>query len=110
MGGYGALIFGLKYPHYFPSASSMSVVLTFLAHPDKRQISTIFGRQEDSIDTWMKNDLASFLPLNEVTSAMQFDIRVDDFALQDNRNFAAILQKHRIPFEYAEYPGRHSWY
>jgi S-formylglutathione hydrolase FrmB len=109
MGGYGAIKFGLKYPSLFASASSMSGILTIMNHASQWKMIEVFGDTIKSIETWKKNDLPQLLLSVKDTIAIKFDTGISDFALADNRQFLSELQKHGFAYEYAEYPGNHSW-
>lgn len=114
MGGYGAIKFGLKYPHLFSSASSLSGVLAIARHPVSWSMPSIFGDLRDSAVRWQENDL---LPLvvdyargAHDSVALKFDTGIGDFVLSDNRLFLQRLQELGIAFEYAEFPGGHDWH
>ena len=109
MGGYGAIKFGLKYPSLFASASSMSGILTIMNHASQWKILEVFGDTIKSIEAWKKNDLSQLLLSVKDTIAIKFDTGISDFALADNRQFLSELQKRGFAYEYAEYPGNHSW-
>jgi S-formylglutathione hydrolase FrmB len=109
MGGYGAIKFGLKYPEMFASASSMSGILTIKNHSSQWKMADVFGDIATSPESWDKNDLSQLLLSVKDTIAIKFDTGISDFALGDNRQFMSELQKKGFAFEYAEYPGNHSW-
>ena len=109
MGGYGAIKFGLKHPSLFASASSMSGILTIMNHASQWKMIEVFGDTIKSMETWKKNDLSQLLLSVKDTIAIKFDTGISDFALADNRQFLSELQKRGFAYEYAEYPGNHSW-
>lgn len=109
MGGYGALKFGLKYPELFESASSMSGILTIKNHSSQWKMADVFGDIATAPQNWDRNDLSQLLLSVKDTIAIKFDTGISDFAVADNRQFMAELQKRGFAFEYAEYPGNHSW-
>ncbi len=110
MGGFGAIKFGLKYPHLFSSASSLSGVLAVMRHPDKWSMAKVFGTQADYASNWKREDLIELAQSSkDTTLALKFDTGVDDITLEDNRVFLAILQKLHRTFEYGEFRGGHTW-
>ncbi|HKX83369.1 MAG TPA: hypothetical protein VJL58_04030, partial [Pyrinomonadaceae bacterium] len=38
-----------------------------------------------------------------------FDCGTEDFLFQTNRDFAALLNEKKVPHEYRELPGAHTW-
>jgi putative tributyrin esterase len=120
MGGYGALKFGLKYPDKFVFAASMSGALgapSWLPEIPlpafiKPSISRVFGPGDSAVRA--SNDiyrLAREMPAGRVASLPYFylDCGTEDFLLSNSRDFAALLVEHKIPHEYRQLPGTHSW-
>jgi len=120
MGGYGAIKFGLKSPATFVFAASMSGAfgvtrLTDKEIPDSwRPSLKNFG--EDGSQTRTANDL--FEILQKLTPArvaslpyFYFDCGTEDAALifTPNREIAALMFDKKIPHEFRELPGDHSW-
>ena len=109
MGGYGAIMFGLKYPSVFSSASSLSGVLAIGRHPEKWSLGKVFGGMMEYPEHWKIADLSQLLLSCKDTVAIKFDTGIADITLEDNREFLAALQKAHWTFEYGEFPGGHSW-
>lgn len=120
MGGYGAIKFGLKSPSTFVFAASMSGAfgvtrLTDKEIPDRWQDSVkLFGAT--SSETRAANDLFELLrKLNAARVAslpyFYFDCGTEDSALifPYNRELAALMFEKKIPHEFRELPGDHSW-
>ena len=120
MGGYGAIKFGLKSPSTFVFAASMSGAfgvtrLTEKEIPDRWQDSMkLFGATGS--ETRAANDL--FELLRKLTAArvaslpyFYFDCGTEDSALifPYNRELAALMSDKKIPHEFRELPGDHSW-
>ena len=121
MGGYGALKFGLKYPATFVFAGSMSGAMgvTRLTEKDPGASSwatsmKLFGPVDS--DTRKANDL--FLIINQLSAArinalpfFYFDCGTEDSSLifPYNRELAVLMSEKKIPHEYRELPGDHSW-
>jgi len=120
MGGYGAIKFGLKSPSMFVFAASMSGAfgvtrLTDKEIPDRWQDSVkLFGAT--SSETRAANDLFELLrKLNAARVAslpyFYFDCGTEDSALifPYNRELAALMFEKKVPHEFRELPGDHSW-
>jgi S-formylglutathione hydrolase FrmB len=120
MGGYGSLKFGLKYPERFALAASMSGALGAPSWlPDqplpsfvKPSIARVFGAADNPVRP--ANDIYKIvreMPAARVASLPYFylDCGTEDALLASNRDFAALLVEHKIPHEYRQLPGGHSW-
>jgi S-formylglutathione hydrolase FrmB len=120
MGGYGAIKFGLKSPATFVFAASMSGAfgvtrLTDKEIPDRWQDSVkLFGATGS--ETRAANDLFEILrKLNAARVAslpyFYFDCGTEDSSLifPYNRELAALMFDKKIPHEFRELPGDHSW-
>lgn len=121
MGGYGALKFGLKYPDRFAFAGSLSGALgvATLTEEDLKGMTAI----RDSVfsvygpvgsETRKRNDI--FEITRGLTPArvaglpyIYFDCGTEDFLVDINQKFAALLREKKIPHEYRELPGNHNW-
>jgi len=120
MGGYGAIKFGLKSPATFIFAASMSGVfnvtrLTQKETPEPWVDSLkLFG--PPGSETRRAND--PFEMIEKVTPArvsalpyFYFDCGTEDSLLifHSNRELAALMVEKKIPHEYRQLPGEHSW-
>jgi S-formylglutathione hydrolase FrmB len=118
MGGFGSIKFGLKYPAMFSVVGSFSGALGAASFNEKnagsigKSIDAIFG-PEDS-EGRKANDI--FRMVREITADrmktlpfIYLDCGTEDFLYQNNRDFADLLQKQKIPHEYRELPGGHNW-
>lgn len=119
MGGYGAIKFGLKYPDMFVIAGSFSGALgaasLSAAAPNAAglaSIARIFG--PPGSETRKANDI--FQMIRDMTpekiKALPFlyvDCGTEDFLFQNNREFVELLISKRIPHEYRQLPGGHTW-
>ncbi|MDQ6653005.1 MAG: esterase family protein [Acidobacteriota bacterium] len=122
MGGYGAFKFGLKYPDRFAFAGSMSGAFGVTNYTEKETgtgaawetFLKLFGPAGS--ETRKKNDLFELFQLvapERVTSLpyFYFDCGTEDAPVILNSNHELderMLQK-KIPHEYRELPGNHSW-
>jgi S-formylglutathione hydrolase FrmB len=120
MGGYGAIKFGVKSPFTFVFAASLSGVFAAARLPEKdtpnswRASLKLFGL-EDS-ETRKANDLFELiqkLSAARVSSLpyFYFDCGTEDLPLifASNRELSALMFEKKIPHEYRELPGDHSW-
>ena len=121
MGGYGALKFGVKHPEMFVFAASMSGALDAASWTEAdlkglefiwRTLLPVYGAADS--ETRAANDLGKLyreLPATRI-GALPFvyvDCGTEDTLLQTNRSFVDILVKQKIPHEYRQLPGNHSW-
>jgi len=119
MGGYGSIKFGLKYPDKFVVVGSFSGALGAASFTEKaipgaigRTIDGIFGPVDSN--TRKSNDIfeivRSLTP--ERTKELPFiylDCGTEDFLIQNNRDFVALLSEKKVPHEYRQLPGVHNW-
>ncbi len=120
MGGYGAIKFGVKSPFTFAFAASMSGVfaaarLTEQETPESwRESLKLFGPVDS--ETRKANDLFELiqkLSPARVSSLpfFYFDCGSEDLPLvfRSSRELSALMYEKKIPHEYRELPGDHSW-
>jgi S-formylglutathione hydrolase FrmB len=121
MGGYGALKFGVKHPEMFVFAASFSGALDAASWTEAdlkglefiwRTLQPVFGAEKS--ETRAANDLRKLF--SDLTpqriAAMPYvyvDCGTEDGLLEINRSFVDILTKQKIPHEYRQLPGSHSW-
>ncbi len=125
MGGYGALKFGLKHPEMFVFAASLSGAVNAASWRSadeikasafiKQSLVQTFGATADN-PSKASNDLfklARELPAERVAQLPYFylDCGTEDQLglLTPNRAFADLLVERKIPHEYRQLPGTHSW-
>ena len=120
MGGYGAIKFGLKSPATFIFAASMSGAfgvtrMTEQELPESWKPSVkLFGPAGS--ETRLSNDLFEILgklSAGRIASLpyFYFDCGTEDalFIFSHNRDLAALMFEKKIPHEFRELPGDHSW-
>ncbi|MGB7200729.1 MAG: alpha/beta hydrolase family protein [Pyrinomonadaceae bacterium] len=119
MGGYGAIKFGLKYPEMFSSVGSFSGALGATSFTAKNAgpgigagIDKIFGLENS--DTRKANDIFALIrdASAEKVKALPYIYQscgTEDFLIQNNRDFLALLNEKKVPHEYRELPGGHTW-
>lgn len=118
MGGYGALKFGVKSPDMFAFAGSLSGALAVPSWSDedfqnlksiRESALSAFGplgsptRKANDIFELTRNLSAARAPY------IYLDCGTEDFLVSDNHRFAALLREKKIPHEFRELPGEHSW-
>lgn len=119
MGGYGSLKFGLKYPEMFSLIGSFSGALGAAGWTEKnagsigKSMDAVFGADETA-ETRRSNDI--FKLMKEMTpekaKALPYIFQscgTEDFLIQNNRDFLAIINEKKVPHEYREHPGIHDW-
>lgn len=121
MGGYGAIKFGLKHPDAFILLGSFSGALGAAAWTEKEigtkgviaeSILSVYGAADS--ETRRQNDIFKIikeLP-NEKISSLPFlylDCGSEDFLINNNRDFAALLLEKKVPHEFRQLPGAHDW-
>ncbi len=118
MGGYGSIKFGLKYPEMFSLVGSFSGALGAASFSEKnaggigKAIDLIFGATDS--EKRQSNDV--FKIVKEMTAEkiknlpfIYLDCGTEDFLIQSNRDFAALLLEKKIPHEFRQLPGIHDW-
>ena len=120
MGGYGAVKFGVKSPATFAFVASMSGAFGITRVSDEgiqwdalKKSLKLFG--PIGSDTRKQNDIFELIkqmPANRLPSLpfIYFDCGTEDSGIfPDNRELAGLLVEKKIPHEYRELPGDHSW-
>jgi S-formylglutathione hydrolase FrmB len=120
MGGYGSLKFALKYPDKFAFAASMSGALGAPSWtPEmelpafvKPSLARVYGPAAS--DVRRANDI--FRLARELTPEavkrlpyLYLDCGTEDFLISNSRDFSAVLIEKKVPHEFRELPGTHSW-
>ncbi len=115
MGGYGAIKLALKYPDLFAFAGSLSGALNAAQNLDvqrpefRANLLAVFGPAGSR--TRAENDV--FLLLNSAHPApypyLYLACGTSDYFLQTNREFVRQLSSRKIPYEFHETAGGHTW-
>ncbi|HEU5459994.1 MAG TPA: alpha/beta hydrolase family protein [Pyrinomonadaceae bacterium] len=120
MGGYGAIKFGLKSPATFVFAASMSGSFGVTRFSEKdsnpRWATSVQALGPAGSDVRKANDLFDIiekLSQSQISSLpyFYFDCGTEDSArnFSVNRELSALMYERKIPHEYRELPGDHSW-
>ena len=130
MGGYGALMLGLKYYDKFAALASMSGALEGAEGPWYTDVEA-FASRAPKTNTFIINlakdltddfgpaddparaaddpfELAKKVPLDEAPQ-IYFSCGEDDDLVKGSRRLAELLTQLKIPYEYREIPGKHEW-
>lgn len=117
MGGHGALYLSTRHPELFCAAGSMSGALDMgrmrnaeSAERVNKLLEPVYGTSpatdaelaSHSIVNMMDKIKANALPLI-------VDTGVDDFLIESNREFHQRMIYYKIPHDYTERPGAHTW-
>ena len=112
MGGHGAITLSLKYPGLFTAASSMSGVLALASSGLPRSIAKKLGARKTFPKRWKRHS-ALWLFANrkkeQPLPKLYFSIGRSDRLRHINRKVHRYLKRQKIPHEYHESPGAHSW-
>lgn len=116
MGGYAAMKFALKYPDLFAFAGSLSGALNagtnlYAQRPEFRaKLLEVFGPEGSS--TRAQNDVFTLLSASASQTSYPYlylACGTSDYFLQTNREFVSQLSSRKIPYEYHETAGGHTW-
>jgi putative tributyrin esterase len=121
MGGYGAIKFGLKSPNTFAFAASMSGAFAITRVPEKDlgQLGPVLTKLYGPIgaETRKANDIFDIVanlsaPHLAALPYFYFDCGTEDplpTVFSSNRDLAKVMFEKKIPHEFRELPGDHSW-
>ncbi|GAB3882126.1 alpha/beta hydrolase family protein [Spirosoma agri] len=120
MGGHGAMFIASRHPDLYAAAGSMSGVMnintaTWKVAPDfaksrAENFAKLLGPPKDGdapYPGYTMVTLADQLKANNLP--LIFDIGVDDFLIETNRDLHRRLVENKTPHEYTERPGAHTW-
>jgi putative tributyrin esterase len=113
MGGYGAVKLALKYPELFAFAGSLSGAFDATQNLDdlrpefRAKLLEVFGNPGSK--TRVENDVFLLLKGSGDSPYFYLACGADDFFLSTNRAFTARLSNLKVPYEYHETPGGHTW-
>jgi len=107
MGGYGSLLLGLKYPQLFAVAGSFSGAVA-AAQSDSANAKEVFGEMNSPLRK--ENDLQELIKTAKTPLPFLYiDCGTEDRLVESNRRFMQVLHGAKIPYEYRELPGAHTW-
>lgn len=117
MGGHGALYLSAKHPELFCAAGSMSGAVdmeTMLSREPNNDIiklmQPVFGDQSTNPDLYSQNAVIGMVDKIKANKlALIIDCGVDDFLIEPNRELHRRLVYAKVPHDYTERPGAHTW-
>ena len=117
MGGHGALYLSAKHPELFIAAGSMSgaVDMESMLKRDssahvKKLMEPVFGSQSGSPELYAAHAVVNMVEaIGRNGIALIIDCGVDDFLFEANRELHSRLIAARVPHDYTERPGAHTW-
>jgi putative tributyrin esterase len=117
MGGHGALYLSSKHPELFCAAGSMSgaVDMNIMLNPEamertKKLFGPILGDEVSSPEAYKRYAVIEKIDLFKANKMpLIIDCGVDDFLIESNRELRRRLLYNKIPHEYIERPGAHTW-
>jgi S-formylglutathione hydrolase FrmB len=121
MGGYGSIKFGLKNPEMFGLVGSFSGALGAASWTEKvlgnrgsiaQTILSVYGAEDSP--TRRDNDIFKIARESSAERIknlpfIYLDCGTEDFLIQNNRDFATLLLEKKIPHEFRQLPGAHTW-
>jgi len=113
MGGYGAVKLSLQHPELFAFAASLSGAFNAAENLDQQRpefrakLLQVFGNAGNQ--TRKQNDIFLLLKTVPTDPYFYFACGTEDSFLDTNRALAAQLSSQKVPYEYHETPGGHTW-
>ena len=106
MGGFGALMIGIKYHRLFSAVSAHSSItvleeMKLFAEEDLENYRQINPADENVADRILLH--------HEHLPAIRFDCGKEDELIEGNRKLHSQLEEASIPHTYEEFPGGHQW-
>lgn len=124
MGGYGSMIYALKYPNLFSAAAPLSAAIwddaTMSGMPDANYgnvLSRLYGRglkgEQRLNDAWYNNSVLKLVEIKSAESLKEvrywIDCGDDDFLTKGNSLLHIAMVDKGIPHEYRVRDGAHTW-
>ncbi|MFC6096654.1 alpha/beta hydrolase [Flavobacterium qiangtangense] len=117
MGGHGALSLSAKHPELYLAAGSMSGALDMgsmlnrdNADQVKKLMQPVFGDESGNKELYEANAVLGMIDKIKANKMpLIIDIGVDDFLIESNRELHRRLVYEKIPHDYTERPGAHTW-
>ncbi len=110
MGGHGAFTLLAKYPEQYAGAGSMSGAMAMTGGERRAGLADILGDYETNQQRWGENSALILADrLVGRNKAILIDCGVDDFLYQTNVLLHKKMLDLKIPHDYIERPGAHTW-
>ena len=110
MGGHGALFLALRHPDVFGAAASISGGVDLDICKKQFDISKRLGDTITNAKNW--HDLTVINLIEKYTNTrvkISIDCGIRDIFIEVNRHLHQKMLQLKIPHEYTERPGEHSW-
>jgi S-formylglutathione hydrolase FrmB len=120
MGGHGAMYIAARHPELYAAAGSMSGVMNIdtrtwkvpeaFAKSRGENFARLLGPPKDTLNPYTDYTIVGMtdkLKANDVK--LIFDVGVDDFLIEPNRDLHRRLLLNGTPHDYIERPGGHTW-
>ncbi|WP_339721163.1 alpha/beta hydrolase family protein [uncultured Paraglaciecola sp.] len=109
MGGFGAFYLAIRNSNVYSAAISTSGAFDLRPFPNNWDIAKRIGKQTEYPANWENYSVVNMAGLLKGKSlALFFDIGVDDFFYNGNKEFHQSLLSMQIPHSYLEMPGGHT--
>ena len=110
MGGHGAFTLLAKYPERFAGAGCLSGAMAMTGGERRAGLADILGDYETNQQRWEENSALILADrLVGRNKAILIDCGVDDFLYQTNVLLHKKMLDLKIPHDYIERPGAHTW-
>ncbi len=112
MGGHGALYLSARHSDLYLAAASMSGALDIASIQGDlvKSMETLLGPKAQNYEKFAQNSVVNMVPqLKASPVKILFDCGVDDFLIESNRELHRRLVIEKVPHEYNERPGAHTW-
>jgi len=110
MGGHGALYLALKHPAVYGAAGSMSGGVDLRPYPGNWDIAKRIGPQTPENKYWGSMSVVNVVDnFPSQPLALMIECGTEDFFLEVNRQLHQKLLAKKIPHDYVERPGAHTW-
>lgn len=110
MGGHGAFFIALRHQDFFGACGSMSGGMDLRPFATKFDIIKRLGDTVAHADDWKNYSVINLIENYPKDSlAIIFDCGVNDFFYNVNKSLHEKMLRMKIPHDYIERPGQHSW-
>lgn len=120
MGGHGALYIAARHPDQYAAAGSMSGVMNIdtktwkvpkaFAKSRAENFARLLGPPKDTLNPYADHTIVGMTDkLKAADVKLIFDVGVDDFLIEPNRDLHRRLLLNGTPHDYIERPGGHTW-
>lgn len=110
MGGHGAFFLAFRHADRFGACGSMSGGMDLKSSSNKYDIAKRIGDTLHYAGNWKNYSATGFVEKRPSDSlAIIFDCGIEDAFFADNKRLHEKLLALKIPHDYSERPGKHSW-